>query len=73
MSELNHINLNNGFVAIFNDEREWIYKASPIIPNKRISEDPQYKVINDIEKRYQSDFDKCMVAVVKDVARYLIA
>lgn len=66
------INLNNGFTAIFNNEREWIYKANPIIPKKHLSEDPQYKVINDIEKQYQNDFEKCLVAVVKDVARYLV-
>lgn len=72
MNELNQINLNNGFVAIFNDEREWIYKAVPFVGKKPVREDPVYQVINDIEKHYQDDFNKCLVTVVKDVSRYLI-
>ena len=66
------VHLNNGFKFIFNDDNEWVYKALPIKPKKKIAEDPQFKVIDDIEGKYKKDFDNCLGEIVKDVARYLL-
>lgn len=59
----------NGFEYTFNEDGTWFYKAVPF--KIKVAETPQIKGVIAIEKNYQELFDKKLVQIVKDIARYL--
>ena len=69
MMEVNRIAFSN-FEFTYNDG-EWLWKAINIPLKKKISEQPQYKVVHDIEKKYQESYSSYLSAIVKDVNEYL--
>ncbi len=62
----------NGFEFTFVEEtRDWLFKALPFIKKEKSVEKPQIEVVNEIEKRYEEEFEKRMKGVVKDISKYL--
>lgn len=60
----------NAFEYTFLENGDWLYKATPL--KKKVSEIPQIKVVIEIEKVYQEAFNKRMVGITKDIAKYLL-
>jgi hypothetical protein len=55
------------------DRGDWLWKA--IVPEKlkrKVSEVPQYKVIDKIESENKKEFDRALGNAAKDIVRYLV-
>lgn len=69
MQEGNKI-VGNGFEFTFREEeKDWLWKAISFAPKS--VEEPQIKVVNDIEKHYQEFWGLQMKRIAKDVSKYL--
>jgi len=70
MEEIGKIK-SNIFEYTFLDNGDWLYKAVPLKKLKPI-EKPQINVVNEIEKHYLEYFEKRVVGISRDIAKYLL-
>lgn len=70
MEESSNKTVGNGFEFTFREvERDWLWKAIPFVPKS--VEEPQIKVVNDIEKHYHDFFELQLKRIARDVSKYL--
>lgn len=67
----NQINLN-GWEFTYTERGDWISKAVPFSKSKSIlPEQPHYKIVNELEERYEKKMERCLAEGLKDIVKYL--
>ena len=70
MQDPNQITLE-GWQFTYTEQGEWISKAVPFKSKSITSEQPHYRVVNELEERYEKRMENCLAQSLKDIVRYL--
>lgn len=55
----------------FTEQGEWISKAVPFKHKPVMPEQPHYKVVNELEERYEKGMEIHLAQSLKDIVKYL--
>ena len=70
ITDLNKIDLG-GWEFTYTQQGEWISKAVPFKHKPAMPEQPHYRVVNELEERYENKMEDCLAQSLKDIVRYL--